>query len=1026
MNKERVLEIAQKKLVDIQQVNGSNVLRGKYQVKNSIVAIYYLDYSTEPIVADKLLDFQEKLISTDYYNDSGFLQWNYYLLFIRDSIDLNIKKEIEQNDIYSRKFILSPIEFESFFRYEKVDEIIKEDIVIKWKEALRNANLHEVMYRKSTYVGAVDRFINGEVQKEELLPNSSSPTSTVQIKDQHIQQLELKDNYRPFPLARIFEFSTVNLIDGVNGVGKTSLLEAIELVLCGKSDRYSQTLEPQGSISIAFKGGPIESFTPRDNAKFQLRDANWYNNTYTNRNYLSASFNRYNYFNAEASYKINSVNSSDYKELLSSIALGQEYSFITERLKGFQNRLKSFESDFMKRKQDGTNRISEAKQQQEQLDKSSDPQALFEKLEEFLKSILWNKESLSNLKSDHSKFETDLSKVLTALRELTNSARSTRLDTFEQVKDDEKKLKDSLEKVIRNLKALEKSNVEISDLQMRTNEIELSLNHLHRLEEYCKTKESLDLVNISAKTDEIIKDINFLKDVNGRAQVINWEIVTDSKSLLKELKNQAAASLAENREAKSVLEKRLSSLKETLDRLGTIESEIKALGKEYIEHNHDAKQCPLCSTKYTHEELSRRITEIRKAIRHDTEISAIQVELKSVAEQIKVLEEKSKQLLLIEALARLVFETDISLLNVEVIRKKLVEFSIQLSGAENRLAEYSALTEKMKSKGLTEEDLKNVITKVSNPYPSFNLIRDGEIALNSLIQETVKQKEILKSEFRSSTENYESINKQLQEITSSLNLGVEIQKIEEVLKAKIQALNSSILYFTELQKFIDLTEKTSFIEVDLQVKQAESLYKGYVATTQQVEQVKVLQSIIQSTTTELSTDVNPKLKRIQDGLHVIDEILNQDEKDKVLKEFFESNDEQIQDIFKRIHTPRELDKVLFFGEGNSEIKILRTNGKQCSINEISSGQRSALALSIFLTLNKKLRNGPNLLLFDDPVAFVDEMNILSFLDYLREIVINEDRQIFFATANQKLASFFDKKFSFLKTTDDYKYIALRR
>ena len=81
--------------------------------------------------------------------------------------------------------------------------------------------------------------------------------------------------------------------------------------------------------------------------------------------------------------------------------------------------------------------------------------------------------------------------------------------------------------------------------------------------------------------------------------------------------------------------------------------------------------------------------------------------------------------------------------------------------------------------------------------------------------------------------------------------------------------------------------------------------------------------------------------------------------------------------------------------------------------KISTGQRSALALSIFLALNKKLKRGPNVLLFDDPVTYIDDLNILSFLDYLRELVIQENRQLYFVTANQKLGGLFQKKFAFL-------------
>ena len=79
--------------------------------------------------------------------------------------------------------------------------------------------------------------------------------------------------------------------------------------------------------------------------------------------------------------------------------------------------------------------------------------------------------------------------------------------------------------------------------------------------------------------------------------------------------------------------------------------------------------------------------------------------------------------------------------------------------------------------------------------------------------------------------------------------------------------------------------------------------------------------------------------------------------------------------------------------------------------QISTGQRSALALSVFLALNIRVTGGPRLLLIDDPVAHVDDLNTLSFLDYLREIVVKNKRQVFFTTASRKLASLFEMKFS---------------
>ena len=65
-------------------------------------------------------------------------------------------------------------------------------------------------------------------------------------------------------------------------------------------------------------------------------------------------------------------------------------------------------------------------------------------------------------------------------------------------------------------------------------------------------------------------------------------------------------------------------------------------------------------------------------------------------------------------------------------------------------------------------------------------------------------------------------------------------------------------------------------------------------------------------------------------------------------------------------------------------------------------------------MNTRLQSGPPVLLFDDPVAHVDDINVLSFLDHLRALAIDGTRQIFFATADSKLAGLFRQKFLFLE------------
>ena len=75
-------------------------------------------------------------------------------------------------------------------------------------------------------------------------------------------------------------------------------------------------------------------------------------------------------------------------------------------------------------------------------------------------------------------------------------------------------------------------------------------------------------------------------------------------------------------------------------------------------------------------------------------------------------------------------------------------------------------------------------------------------------------------------------------------------------------------------------------------------------------------------------------------------------------------------------------------------------------------------------MNARLTTGPRVIIFDDPVAHVDDINTLSFLDHLREIALGGERQIFFATADSKLAGLFARKFRFMG--ERFKQIELAR
>ena len=89
-------------------------------------------------------------------------------------------------------------------------------------------------------------------------------------------------------------------------------------------------------------------------------------------------------------------------------------------------------------------------------------------------------------------------------------------------------------------------------------------------------------------------------------------------------------------------------------------------------------------------------------------------------------------------------------------------------------------------------------------------------------------------------------------------------------------------------------------------------------------------------------------------------------------------------------------------------QALPSNDQDAYYN-LSSGQLSALVLAYLLTLNKKYgQDGLGTLLIDDPIQTMDEINMASFVDLLR----NEfsDHQIIISTHEPMFSTYIRFKF----------------
>ena len=145
---------------------------------------------------------------------------------------------------------------------------------------------------------------------------------------------------------------------------------------------------------------------------------------------------------------------------------------------------------------------------------------------------------------------------------------------------------------------------------------------------------------------------------------------------------------------------------------------------------------------------------------------------------------------------------------------------------------------------------------------------------------------------------------------------------------------------------------------------------------------------------------------------VLGDIQATDSLERALEDALNHNRDGIQKIFSRIHAPAE-----FVSLGKKATTLVRESGEEVDLRQVSTGQRAAFALSVFLAQNGVLVGAPPVMLIDDPVAHTDDLNSLAFLDYLRDVVLQGNRQIFFATADHGLATLFTRKFDFLGPED---------
>ncbi len=1015
MQKEVVQELIAGKLVDVNFNQDSKILYGRYAYNQLTIGNYFIDFSNNGLDLD-LQQYQEKFIANQYYKVPGHLQWNYYLIFLRENYQEEEKLRIEKDDIFTRKYVFNPTELKEYFNYQKSESSVDTDVISTWKEKLKAVDLDEV-YSEIPYTQAIPRFLSKEVIKDiqqDRVNTEKEQTLTIN----KISHLSLKQNYRKFPLTREFALGQVNLLKGVNGSGKTSFLESIELIVTGKNNREPYFAEPNGCIEAKYnnENEVSDSYAPGNNNKYRERDISWYSSAYKTGNDLYVAFNRYNFYDSDAAYNLSYKSDvNTLSKFLSSIALGPEFNRIQSRLKGFLERLSKEHSNRKRVIEDETDRAKNAKASLEAIKTGSDPEIIFKSFISCATEIKWKKELPKQFEDSFTDYETQYQAVKSLINSLNQLLTTIKLRNSAALKAELKKIEEALvaSKKIKERIGQIKDSCESKISQLNRNTYNLKL--LEQAKKYFAEEKSFSLLNLNEQILKSSAEINKISRVSELEAQISDKALFQNNTSLKAFKVELIETDENLFNKQQQLKSQITNLKLNLDKLQGVVSEIKLSGKQYLSLKADADSCPLCETKYPHAELSDRISTIANEIKENVALDELGKQLIIIDSDSSKCKALIKDIELIEsAISQIQIEKNYSDLTLTDIGSLIntTKDSLGLKKSEN--SKLLLLQQELFDKGLNEAEFMEIKESIETSFKNLRLTYSYKEIYLETINGIKKSSSELDEEIKEIQEKVEKLETSAKKIIADVAPSVNFLDFENEFNYRIDLLKKAISYFDEINAYIESLASDDIVDIDLKSERLNKVSEELKKAKSNQRELTLANQIITEADKKIKL-LNPECERIEKGLAVINDILDNHNEASVLGNFIESNEGEIQEIFQNIHTPQEFSRIIFNVEQNTVLLKRRIDDKEVPMSKISTGQRSALALSIFFALHKKLKHGPNILLFDDPVTYTDDLNILSFLDYLRELVINENRQLFFATANQKLAGLFEKKFAFLES-----------
>ena len=819
------------------------------------------------------------------------------------------------------------------------------------------------------------------------------------VSSDRLANIEIR-GFREYPVQKTFEFGAVNLILGVNGVGKTSLLEAIEYLFCGTTQRMG-SVAPSTAVSGLLAESELTLVTRRATSQQQLRSRHlvWYGKSELKTLTLQNSFSKFNFLDTDAAVRL-SVEASSERIVkdLAQLLVGAEASKVLDRFRRVARQLADRRKAIKNVIAIGDTRRSEAAARLQFLrDAPQESDSLFEELLVGLRSAGWREIPSDKLEAD--RLSASLQAALVSIATLgagagTTPANFAELDAaVDALADTERKIDDLSKEEVARSRDSARARQRLGQVAKRMEAIDAlapivgaGINDLDR------RRQSLER--------EVSERTSFLAEAEATVGSLPSE-QTIRGGMLSEASAEWTRAVGGADEGLDAAKRALAEFEATQNHLSSLRQRLRSSAQEIVLETGDTTHCPLCQAAYSAADLDKRLEQVVQGF-ETGESDRLRSELQAAD---TLHQRRISELSALQALERFVVADSETSLEAAI---RLVSEARERVGA--MVPELDGVREALRvqgEKGWTVERLFELASTAEIAESQISpggiedaraLIHDGQMRL----MDTVNRLEADVQEAKTQTA----------EIGASYGLSdPTITELARVVSERKTAAEVRRKAIADLRNQLDIGGVSSTLELNIRLHEAQDLalrLRTAVAQEQQDSEAIERESNLVSDALDEIEGLRVKLRRVDSAESVLGDLMSKQSERDLAETVLRENAVSIASTFAKIHAPNE-----FNLETNGGLTIVRRGGGNVELNEMSSGQRAAYALSLFLAMNERLRSGPRVLMLDDPVAHVDDINTLSLLDHLRDIALSGERQIFFATADAKIGALFGRKFRFL-------------